>query len=55
MPSTVIPGWPEGAGPESMNTGVCQALIALCSWIPGPQAVRAPRNDDARGFRYKLT
>jgi hypothetical protein len=31
MPPIVIPGWPEGPGPVSMNTGFSLALIDLRS------------------------
>ena len=46
----VIPGWPKGPGPESMNTGFCRALVGLCSWIPGSRPSPAPRNDDLWAF-----
>src|SRR5260370_27084670 len=41
----VIPGWPEGPGPEPMNTGQSLNLAGRCSWFPGSRAAPAPRND----------
>jgi len=37
-----------------MNTTLRQALIDLCSWIPGSRAVPAPRNDGMWGFLHQL-
>src|SRR5271169_5331293 len=45
VPIVVIPGWPEGLGPETMNTGRCPGFAGPCSWVPGSRAAPAPRND----------
>src|SRR5690349_6833710 len=50
----VIPGWPTGPGPEPMNTDPSTICAGLCSWVPGSQAVPAPRNDDDLEFLHTL-
>ncbi len=50
----VIPGRPEGPGPETMNTCLSRTLEGPCSWIPGSRAAPAPRDDNALLFFHAL-
>ena len=40
----VIPGRPEGSGPEPMNKDISRIRKGRCSWVPGSRHA-APRND----------
>src|SRR5271156_4342461 len=42
----VIPGSPEGRGPEPMTTGLSLYFVGSCPWFPGSRAAPAPRNDN---------